>query len=649
MGDHAVGVAVPDRRLLANPAESDGASSWTDRALDVLTSASMASVVVLGWRAWHQQQRYASLHSARAIDVEHIGSWFDAQAKLQESAYGHHHSAPLPPQYLSIAGRTACANPIMTQYATPAVPSIWYSKLETKTFLKLFPFTRLKMVHQEDQAAFFETREFQLVASRTATPPTVAATSTAATAASSSAAPAPSVSLPPPPSVSIPSTLPADPLYFRGLLREVADVVRDVSMSSSDFLRSLEQGRVHAKERNIERVVPVGQQVTVVGWVSRDAQGNLAVLSGQRTGAGATLPATLATQVLLPRGATQVVVHSETNPTTHASIDAHSSLLQQPDLQAYSYSPYDHPCIITHKSHARLLEDERAALSSSKKLLWISVGITVTLAVVLLGRYAWVQWSRHAELRRLLDFHAARKERRDAKVQERKGKERRRREKLKQRQQAKEMAQLKQAQIEYFNAAAAAAAAAFSHTSSSLPSQQPGAEGVPSSSLSYGGPGSPSPRANLPLRPSCSPVTVPTGGGGIHYSSRSGSPFPTSHLPPRPPVDQLLSRQSSATAPPASSSSTWASASASAYDEDSASSLDLASEPDDAASPHTDSDDASEDGTSMCIICAEFKADACMLPCAHLFTCTLCASKVTQCPVCRKHIEKIVKVFSQQL
>lgn len=54
-------------------------------------------------------------------------------------------------------------------------------------------------------------------------------------------------------------------------------------------------------------------------------------------------------------------------------------------------------------------------------------------------------------------------------------------------------------------------------------------------------------------------------------------------------------------------------------------------------------------GGDMCIVCTEKKADACLLQCGHMYTCTVCASKLSSCPLCRQHIKQVIRVYAQQM
>lgn len=47
----------------------------------------------------------------------------------------------------------------------------------------------------------------------------------------------------------------------------------------------------------------------------------------------------------------------------------------------------------------------------------------------------------------------------------------------------------------------------------------------------------------------------------------------------------------------------------------------------------------------ICVICLEQKYNSVFLQCGHMCCCTTCSSPLTNCPLCRKRIEKVVKVY----
>ncbi|XP_022758157.1 E3 ubiquitin-protein ligase SP1-like isoform X2 [Durio zibethinus] len=47
----------------------------------------------------------------------------------------------------------------------------------------------------------------------------------------------------------------------------------------------------------------------------------------------------------------------------------------------------------------------------------------------------------------------------------------------------------------------------------------------------------------------------------------------------------------------------------------------------------------------LCVICLEQEYNAVFIQCGHMCCCTTCASHLTNCPLCRRHIEQIVRVF----
>lgn len=55
-----------------------------------------------------------------------------------------------------------------------------------------------------------------------------------------------------------------------------------------------------------------------------------------------------------------------------------------------------------------------------------------------------------------------------------------------------------------------------------------------------------------------------------------------------------------------------------------------------------DNDDDTED---TCKVCMDRFIDCVLLECGHMVTCLQCSKLVTECPICRQHISRIVKVF----
>ncbi|CAL1362077.1 unnamed protein product [Linum trigynum] len=47
----------------------------------------------------------------------------------------------------------------------------------------------------------------------------------------------------------------------------------------------------------------------------------------------------------------------------------------------------------------------------------------------------------------------------------------------------------------------------------------------------------------------------------------------------------------------------------------------------------------------ICVICLEHEYNAVFLPCGHMCCCTTCSSHLTNCPLCRRRIEQVVKTF----
>ncbi len=48
---------------------------------------------------------------------------------------------------------------------------------------------------------------------------------------------------------------------------------------------------------------------------------------------------------------------------------------------------------------------------------------------------------------------------------------------------------------------------------------------------------------------------------------------------------------------------------------------------------------------SLCKICYSNEANGVFIPCGHNFTCYRCAKKCTECPMCRKGIEDVIRIF----
>ncbi|KAF7804780.1 E3 ubiquitin-protein ligase SP1 [Senna tora] len=47
----------------------------------------------------------------------------------------------------------------------------------------------------------------------------------------------------------------------------------------------------------------------------------------------------------------------------------------------------------------------------------------------------------------------------------------------------------------------------------------------------------------------------------------------------------------------------------------------------------------------LCVICLEQEYNAVFVPCGHMCCCTTCSSHLTNCPLCRRQIEQLVKTF----
>uniref|UniRef100_A0A803NRB3 RING-type E3 ubiquitin transferase n=2 Tax=Cannabis sativa TaxID=3483 RepID=A0A803NRB3_CANSA len=47
----------------------------------------------------------------------------------------------------------------------------------------------------------------------------------------------------------------------------------------------------------------------------------------------------------------------------------------------------------------------------------------------------------------------------------------------------------------------------------------------------------------------------------------------------------------------------------------------------------------------LCVICLEQDYNAVFVPCGHMCCCTTCSSQLTNCPLCRRRIDQVVKTF----
>jgi len=52
-----------------------------------------------------------------------------------------------------------------------------------------------------------------------------------------------------------------------------------------------------------------------------------------------------------------------------------------------------------------------------------------------------------------------------------------------------------------------------------------------------------------------------------------------------------------------------------------------------------------EEEEKICKVCMDEVIDCVLLECGHMVTCMICSKKITECPICRQHVARIVKVF----
>lgn len=54
-------------------------------------------------------------------------------------------------------------------------------------------------------------------------------------------------------------------------------------------------------------------------------------------------------------------------------------------------------------------------------------------------------------------------------------------------------------------------------------------------------------------------------------------------------------------------------------------------------------DDVAEE--ELCKICMEGSVDCVILECGHMCTCTQCGKQLSECPICRQYVLRVVHVF----
>ena len=52
-----------------------------------------------------------------------------------------------------------------------------------------------------------------------------------------------------------------------------------------------------------------------------------------------------------------------------------------------------------------------------------------------------------------------------------------------------------------------------------------------------------------------------------------------------------------------------------------------------------------QDEKDVCKICWDATIDCVLLECGHMVTCTMCAKKLKECPICRVNVKRCVHVF----
>ena len=58
-----------------------------------------------------------------------------------------------------------------------------------------------------------------------------------------------------------------------------------------------------------------------------------------------------------------------------------------------------------------------------------------------------------------------------------------------------------------------------------------------------------------------------------------------------------------------------------------------------------DSASAAAFESNMCKVCMDAVIDCLLLDCGHMVTCTSCGKRLAECPICRRYIVRVVRVF----
>ncbi|KAK2990531.1 hypothetical protein RJ640_019811 [Escallonia rubra] len=63
------------------------------------------------------------------------------------------------------------------------------------------------------------------------------------------------------------------------------------------------------------------------------------------------------------------------------------------------------------------------------------------------------------------------------------------------------------------------------------------------------------------------------------------------------------------------------------------------------AEPGSDGSKRDRSMPDLCVICLEQEYNSVFVPCGHMCCCTACSSHLTNCPLCRRQIEQVVRTF----
>ena len=58
-----------------------------------------------------------------------------------------------------------------------------------------------------------------------------------------------------------------------------------------------------------------------------------------------------------------------------------------------------------------------------------------------------------------------------------------------------------------------------------------------------------------------------------------------------------------------------------------------------------DSASAAAFQSNICKVCMDAVVDCLLLECGHMVSCTACGKRLAECPICRRYVVRVVRVF----